>query len=68
MFTILLIIIVLYFLLNKEMPLKNKEKDSLYLKFLSSFGLVLGHTLKIIGYVLTAIFEGINKVLGRNSK
>tara|TARA_Y100001963_G_scaffold88454_1_gene122221 strand:- start:33104 stop:33307 length:204 start_codon:yes stop_codon:yes gene_type:complete len=63
MVTIILIIVVLYFLLNREMPLKNKENDSIYLKILGMFGLILGHTLKIIGYVLTAIFDGINNVL-----
>ena len=63
MVTIILVIVILYFLLSKEMPLKNKENDSVYLKFLSMFGLILGHTLKAIGYVLTALFDGINNVL-----
>lgn len=63
MVTIILIIVVLYFLLNRETPLKNKENDSIYIKILGMFGLILGHTLKIIGYILTAIFDGINNVL-----
>tara|TARA_R100000234_G_C4992887_1_gene176410 strand:- start:1168 stop:1368 length:201 start_codon:yes stop_codon:yes gene_type:complete len=65
MVTIILVIVILYFLLSKEMPLKNKENDSIYFKFLSMFGLILGHTLKTIGYILTTIFEGINNVLRR---
>lgn len=65
MVTIILVIIILYFLLSKEMPLKTKENSSIYLKILSTFGLILGHILRAIGYVLTAIFDGINNVLRR---
>tara|TARA_R110002167_G_scaffold167201_2_gene364405 strand:+ start:335 stop:484 length:150 start_codon:yes stop_codon:yes gene_type:complete len=45
------------------MPLKDKPKKHLGFKFLQMFGLVLGHTLKFIGYVLTTIFDSINNIL-----
>lgn len=63
MITLILLIVILYLILHKEMPLKDKPKKHLGFKFLQMFGLVLGHTLKFIGYVLTTIFDSINNIL-----